>query len=117
MEIGGFPCFGVERHEIWYFEDIHLVVLVRWVVRTAGLAYFSITGFRPGLSRKIEVHDNLLLLLHLLFFLCCVVPNAIQSAIVVARVEFLVVKLSSRGSAMLSVNDLYTTNCSTHTQL
>ena len=92
-------------------------MLALCISRMAGLAYFAVTGLRSGLSRKIEVHDNLLLLLHLLFFLCCVVPNAIQSAIVVARVQFLVVKLSSRGSAILLVNDLYTTNRSTHTQL
>ena len=117
MEVGGFPCFGVERHEIWYFEDVHLCVLVRWILRGAGLAYFAVAGFRPGLSGKIEVHDDFLLLLHLLLFLYCIVSNAIESAIVVARVEFLVVKLSSRGSAILSVNDLYMTNRSTHTQL
>lgn len=91
-------------------------MLVNWIVRGAGLAYFAITGFRPGLSRKIEVHDNLLLLLHLLLFLYCIVSNAIESAIVVARVEFLIVKLPSWGSETLSVNDLYTTNHSTHTQ-
>ena len=91
-------------------------MLVNWIVRGAGLAYLAITGFRPGLSRKIEVHDNLLLLLHLLLFLYCIVSNAIESAIVVARVEFLIVKLPSWGSETLSVNDLYTTNHSTHTQ-
>ena len=85
-------------------------------MRRAELAYFAVAGFRPGLSGKVEVHDNLLLLLHLLLFLYCVVPNAIQSAVVVARVEFLIVKLSSRGSGVLSVNDLYVTNHSTHTQ-
>jgi hypothetical protein len=50
---------------------------------------------RPGLSGKIEVHDDLFLLLHLLLFLCSVVPNAIHSAVIVAGVEVFVVKLSS----------------------
>lgn len=117
LEVGRFPCFGVERHEVWYFEDVHLFVLVNWIVRGAGLAYFAITGFRPGLSRKIEVHDDLLLLLHLLLFLYCVMSNAIQSAIVVARVEFLIVKLSSRGSEVLSVVDMREINRSKRTQL
>ena len=67
------------------------------------LAYLAIAGLRPGLSGKIKVHDNLLLLLHLLFLLCGIVTNAIQSAVIVARVEILIVKLSSWCSKVLSV--------------
>ena len=85
-------------------------------MRRAGLAYFAVTGFRPGLSGKIKIHDNLLLLLHLLLFLYRIVPNTVHPAVVVTRVELLIVKLSSWGSEVLSVHDLYMTNRSTHTQ-
>lgn len=72
-------------------------------VKAKTFAYFTVAGFGPCLSGKVEIHDDLLLLLHLLLFLCRVVSNAIQPAIVVAGIEVLVVKLSSRGSGGSSV--------------
>jgi len=98
LEVGRFPRFGIEGHEIWYFEDVHLFTLVRSVEESVRLAYLAIAGLRPGLPGKIEVHDNLLLLLHLLLFICGIVASAILSAVIVTRVEFHIVKLSSWGS-------------------
>ena len=88
-----------------------------WTPKTPGLAYLAVTGLRSGLSGEIKVHDNLLLLLHLLLLFYGIIADAIQSAIIVARVEILVVKLASWSPVLLLVSDLGRTDHSKHTQL
>lgn len=54
------------------------------IQRIVRIAYLAVAGFRSCLSRKIKIHDNLFLLLHLLLFICAILTNAIQPAFIIA---------------------------------
>jgi hypothetical protein len=75
--------------------------------RELRLAYLAITRFGSCLSGKVEVHDNLLLLLHFLLLFHRLVSTTVQSAIVVAGIEVLVIKLSSRGAGRSSAIEYF----------
>lgn len=86
----------------------YICILLAWPLwQTSRLTYLAIARLWSRLSRELEIHDNLLLLLHLLLFLGCVITHAIQPAVIISRVEVLIVEFSSWCSRGLSAIEHY----------
>lgn len=83
------PGLGLYRHELWYFEDVHLqTVSITSQMQHAVRSYLSITGFWDWLPGDLHVHGEHFLLLKLDSVL---LGHTVCSAFIVARVEFCII--------------------------
>jgi uncharacterized membrane protein len=90
----GFQALGWIDIKSGTFSTYICISLAWWFHQKEKLTYFAVAGLWSRLSREFEIHNNLLLFQHLLLLLGCIVTRAIQSAVVISRVEILIVEFS-----------------------
>jgi hypothetical protein len=76
------------------FSTYICISLAWWFHQKGKLTYLAVAGLWSSLSREFEIHNNLLLFQHLLLLLSYIVTRAIQSSVIVSRVEIFIVEFS-----------------------